>query len=127
MDLDLKWGLNVGKHARPAISLMAYLCPNVASLGAIVHMLAFLAKLEDLVVFSAIQALRKDISPIPIHYYLMILQISRSMLSIMIKHDLQVTIKGTISFVQLKLISLDTSLNQCLRFDFGMIIIQSMK
>lgn len=45
----------------------------------------------------------------------------------MIEYDLQVPIKGTISFVQLKLIPLDTSLNQCLRFAFNLIIGQSMK
>lgn len=76
------------------------------------HMLAVFAKFEDWVVLSAIQALRKDISTIPIHHYLMMLQISWSVLSVMIQYYLQVRIKILISFIQLQLVPFDASLDQ---------------
>ena len=127
VQLDLKRGLDAGKDAGFAIALVTYLRPDVAAIRAVVYMLAVLAKLEDWVVFSAIQALRKDISAIPIHHYLTIFQISRSVLSVVIQYDLQVRIKILISSVQLKLIPLDTSLNQRLSFALSVSARQRVK
>ena len=83
VDLNLKWGFDVGKDARLAVTLMVDLCPDVASFRTIVHMLTVFAKFEDWVVLSTIQALRKDISAIPIHHYLTSLQIRMIVLASM--------------------------------------------
>lgn len=125
--LDLKRGLDVGKDARLAIPLVGDFCSDVASFRAVVDMLAVLTKLEDRVVLPAIQALRKDISAIPIDHYLMILQMSRSVLSIMIQYYLQVRIKILISLVQLQLVPSDASLNQRLSLSLGVAAGQSME
>lgn len=117
--LDLKRGLDVRKDARFAIPLVGDLRSDIASFRAVVDMLAVFTKLEDWVVLSAIQALRKEISTIPIYYYLMILQNCRSVLSIMVQNYLQVCIKILISFIQLQLVSFHASLNQRLSLGFG--------
>lgn len=117
--LDLKWGLDVWKDARLAIPLVGDLRSNETSFRTVVNMLTVLTKLEDLVVLPAVQALRKDISTIPIHYYLMIFQISRSVLSIMIQNYLQVRIKILISFVQLQFVPFNASLDQRISLDLS--------